>query len=49
MITIRLPRLGPCLILDTDGLQALLGNALCVPKTRFCNIGDEVRRGQAVM
>ena len=24
-------------------------NALCVPKTRFCNIGDEVRRGQAVM
>src|SRR5258708_791258 len=22
---------------------------VCVPKTRFCNIGDEVRRGQAVM
>jgi len=22
-------------------------NALCVPKTRFCNIGDEVRRGLA--
>jgi hypothetical protein len=21
--------------------------SLCVPKTRFCNIGDEVRRGQA--
>jgi RNA polymerase sigma-32 factor len=24
-------------------------NALCVPKIRFCNIGDERRRGQAVM
>ena len=22
---------------------------LCVPKIRFCNIGDEGRRGQAVM
>ena len=22
---------------------------LCVPKIRFCNIGDEDRRGQAVM
>jgi hypothetical protein len=22
---------------------------VCVPKTRFCNIGDEVRQGQAVM
>jgi hypothetical protein len=22
---------------------------LCVPKIRFCNIGDEVRQGQAVM
>jgi len=22
---------------------------VCVPKIRFCNIGDEVRRGQAVM
>jgi hypothetical protein len=24
-------------------------NEVCVPKIRFCNIGDEVRRGQAVM
>src|SRR5262249_34955141 len=24
-------------------------NGLCVPKIRFCNIGDEGRRGQAVM
>jgi hypothetical protein len=24
-------------------------NGVCVPKTRFCNIGGEVRRGQAVM
>jgi hypothetical protein len=22
---------------------------VCVPKIRFCNIGDEVRRGQVVM
>jgi hypothetical protein len=25
------------------------GKSLCVPKIRFCNIGDEVRQGQAVM
>jgi hypothetical protein len=23
--------------------------SLCVPKPRFCNIGDEVRQGQAAM
>ena len=29
------------------GLKLIID--LCVPKIRFCNIGDEGRRGQAVM
>jgi hypothetical protein len=31
---------------DADGPSA--DAHLCVPKIRFCNIGDEVRQGQAV-
>jgi ABC-type uncharacterized transport system substrate-binding protein len=34
-----------------DGLAASFArpaHVLCVPKIRFCNIGDEGRRGQAV-
>jgi hypothetical protein len=30
-------------------LAGILALILCVPKIRFCNIGDEGRRGQAVM
>jgi hypothetical protein len=35
----------------TTVTQRIHGNCptLCVPKIRFCNIGDEGRRGQAVM
>jgi hypothetical protein len=34
---------------QTSTLHVTHFGGLCMPKTRFCNIGDEVRRGQAVM
>jgi hypothetical protein len=34
---------------DTGAAVISQNFILCVPKIRFCNIGDEVRRGQVVM
>ena len=41
--------LSVALCLSTDCAQAFDDAKLCVPKIRFCNIGDEVRQGQAGM
>jgi hypothetical protein len=35
--------------LEANRGQGCCGGRLCVPKIRFCNIGDEDRRGLAVM
>jgi uncharacterized membrane protein len=36
------------LVAENRMLKARL-KGLCVPKIRFCNIGDETRQGQVVM
>jgi retron-type reverse transcriptase len=38
------PRLEPVFHADSYGYRPV-----CVPKIRFCNIGDEGRQGQVVM
>jgi hypothetical protein len=35
--------------IQTETLTQAQKEALCVPKIRFCDIGDEDRRGQVAM
>jgi hypothetical protein len=48
----QINRRNPLHMIAKEGLPSLqwpIPPRLCVPKIRFCNIGDEGRRGQTVM
>src|ERR1700730_15713036 len=45
----RLPHLAFSISQELWRVDRFCKKSLCVPKPRFCNIGDEVRQGQAAM